>query len=110
LAGVAVVAVAIGFAEREGSNIVVDVVANRLAPRTRALTDAFTLLLSAGAIAFMFWAAVSDAFDSLTVRETTLTTGVLAAPFKMAWAVGVAILWLFLVQHMIEAVRKRRKG
>ena len=52
LAGVVVVAGAVGFAERERRNIVVDTAAHRLKPRTRAFTDAFTLFLSLGAVAF----------------------------------------------------------
>jgi TRAP-type C4-dicarboxylate transport system permease small subunit len=110
LAGVIVVAVAVGFAERERRNVVVDVVANRLKPRTRALADAFTLFLSLGAVAFLLWAVLTDALNALTIRETTLTTGVHVAPFKFTWAIGVIILCLFLGQHVIEAVRKGRKG
>ena len=106
LAGVIVVAVAVGFAEREQSNIVVDVVANRFTPRTKALADAFTLLLSVGAVAFLLWAIFKDALHSLTMREITLTTGVLTTPFKFTWAIGAIILGLFLLQHMIEVFRR----
>jgi TRAP-type C4-dicarboxylate transport system permease small subunit len=106
LAGVIVVAVAVGFAEREQSNIVVDVVANRFTPRIKALADAFTLLLSVGAVAFLLWAIFKDALHSLTMREITLTTGVLTTPFKFTWAIGAIILCLFLLQHMIEAFRR----
>lgn len=109
LAGVVVVAVAVGFAERERSNVVVDVVASRFTPRARALADAFTLLLSVGAVAFLFWAVFNNALRSLTKREVTLTTGVFIAPFKFTWAIGVIILCLFLLQHMIEAIRRGGK-
>jgi len=109
LAGVVVVAVAVGFAERERRNVVVDIVANRFKPRSRALADAFTLFLSLGAVAFLLWAVFNDSLNSLTVREVTLTTGVSIAPFKFTWAIGLMILCLFLLQHMIEAIRKGRK-
>ena len=109
LAGVVVVAVAVGFAEREHSNVVVDVVASRFTPRARALADAFTLFLSLGAVAFLLWAIFNDALHSLTMREIALTTGILTAPFKFTWAIGVIVLCLFLLQHMIEAIRKGRK-
>jgi TRAP-type C4-dicarboxylate transport system permease small subunit len=109
LAGVVVVAGAVGFAEREHRNIVVDTAANRLKPRTRALADAFTLFLSLVAVAFLFWAVFNNALRSLTIREVTLTTGVFIAPFKFTWAIGIIILCLFLLQHMIEAIRKGRK-
>jgi TRAP-type C4-dicarboxylate transport system permease small subunit len=106
LAGVVVVAVAVGFAERERRNVVVDVVANRFKPRSRALADAFALFLSLGAVAFLLWAVFNDSLYSLAVREVTLTTGISIAPFKFTWAIGLMILWLFLLQHMIEAIRK----
>jgi len=109
LAGVVVVAVAIGFAEREHIHIVVDVLANRFTPHIRAMADVFTLFLSLGAVAFLLWAIFSDALNSLTLRESTLTTGVLTAPFKFTWAIGVVILCLFLLKHLVEAIRKVRK-
>jgi TRAP-type C4-dicarboxylate transport system permease small subunit len=109
LAGVVVVAGAVGFTERERRNIVVDTAANRLKPRMRALVDAFTLFLSLGAVAFLFWAVFNNAIRSLTIREVTLTTSVLIAPFKFIWAIGIIILCLFLLQHMIEAIRKGGK-
>lgn len=109
LAGVVVVAAAVGFAERERRNVVVDVVANRLTPRARALADAFTFFLSLGAVAFLSWTIFDNALESLTIRDVTLTTGVFIAPFKFTWAIGVILLCLFLLQHTIEAIRKGKQ-
>jgi TRAP-type C4-dicarboxylate transport system permease small subunit len=109
LAGAVVVAVAVGFTERERRNIVVDVVTSRFTPHTRALVETFTLFLSLGAVAFLAWAIFTDAVNSVTIGETTLTTGVRTAPFKFTWAIGVILLCLFLVQHMIETIRGRGK-
>jgi TRAP-type C4-dicarboxylate transport system permease small subunit len=106
LAGVVVVAVAVGFAERENRNVVVDVVANRFAPRTRAFVDTFTFFLSVAAVASLFWAMFDNALEAVTVREATLTTGVVTAPFKFTWVLGIIILCLFLIRHMIEAIQK----
>jgi len=109
LAGVVVAAVAAGFAQRERRNVVIDVVVNRFTPRFRALANAFTLFLSLGTVAFLFWAILNNALDSLTNREATLILDVFTAPFKFSWAIGVIILCLFLLQHMIEAIRRWRK-
>jgi TRAP-type C4-dicarboxylate transport system permease small subunit len=109
LAGVVVVAAAIGFAELEQRHVVVDVVANRFTPRSRMIADAITLFLSLGAVAFMLWAISKDALNSVTTHEITLTTGVFTAPFKFTWAIGVIILCLFLLQHLTEAIRRRGK-
>jgi TRAP-type C4-dicarboxylate transport system permease small subunit len=109
LAGVVVVAAAIGFAELEQRHVVVDVVANRFTPRSRMIADAITLFLSLGAVAFMLWAISKDALNSVTTHEITLTTGVFTAPFKFTWAIGVIILCLFLLQHLTKAIRRRGK-
>jgi TRAP-type C4-dicarboxylate transport system permease small subunit len=106
LAGVVVVAVAVGFAERERSNVVVDVVAIRFTPRIRAIVDAFTLFLSLGAVAFLLWAVFRDALNSVTRGEIALTTGIFTAPFKFTWVIGIIALCLFLLQHTIEAIRR----
>ena len=109
LAGVIVVSAAVGFAEWERRHIVVDVVTNRFKPRTRALVDTFTLFLSLGAVAFMLWAIFNDALNALRIREIALTTGVFTAPFKFIWAIGIIILCLFLLQHLIEMIRREGK-
>jgi TRAP-type C4-dicarboxylate transport system permease small subunit len=109
LAGVIGVAAAVGFAEREHRHIVVDVVTNRFTPCIRAIADTFTLFLSLGAIGFMLWAIFNDALNALRIREITLTTGVITAPFKFTWAIGIIVLFLFLLQHLAETLRKERK-
>jgi TRAP-type C4-dicarboxylate transport system permease small subunit len=109
LAGVIVVAVAVGYSQREGRNIVVDTVASHFAPRTRAIFDACTLFLSLLVVVFFGWVVFRDALSSWTLQETTLTTGVSTVPFKFAWTIGIVILCMYLVQHMIEAIRKGGK-
>jgi TRAP-type transport system small permease protein len=109
LAGVIVVAVAVGISQRESRNIVVDTVASHLAPRTRAIFDACTLFLSFLAVGFLCWVVFGEAVSAWQLQETTLTTGVSTVPFKFAWAIGILILCMYLIQHVIEAVRKGGK-
>ncbi len=106
LAGVVVVSVAIAFVEREKSNVVVDAVTATLPRRARRLLDAAMLLLSLGAVAFLLYAVVRDAFASLAAREPTLTLSVPIGPFKLVWAAGLFGSWLFMLKHFIEAVRE----
>jgi TRAP-type C4-dicarboxylate transport system permease small subunit len=106
LAGVVLIAMAIGFTQQKQRNVVVDVVAGRFPLRIRAIADAFTFLLSLGAVALLFWAIFNSALKSLTIQEATVITGVVTAPFRFSWAAGALILCLFLVQHVIKTLIK----
>jgi TRAP-type C4-dicarboxylate transport system permease small subunit len=106
LAGVILIAVAVGFAEREHRNVVVDILASRFPPRTRAIADSFTLFLSFGALAFLSWAILDSAFHAATTGEFTETLAIKTGPFEFAWAIGALILCLLLLQHMIQAIIK----
>lgn len=109
LAGVILVAVAIGFAERERVNIVVRVVFERFPGQVRIILESITLLLSLGGVAYLFWAILKSALKSLSIHEATITTGVAIPPFKFFWAAGALLLCLFLAQHLIEDIIKQVK-
>ncbi len=106
LAGVIVVAAAVGFTARERGNVAVDVLMGRLKPRVRAVFDRVTFSLSLAAVSFLLYAVILDAFKSLRMNDTTLTTGTPTAPFKFAWAAGVFILACFLVVHIVATIRE----
>ena len=108
-AGVIVVAVAVGFAERERRNIVVDIVAKHFPPRLRIVTDAVTFFLSLGAVGLLFWAVADSALESLAQKETTLTLSVSLFPFRVVWAGGLLFLWGLLLRHLIQALDRRSK-
>jgi TRAP-type C4-dicarboxylate transport system permease small subunit len=108
-AGVIVVAVAIGFAQREHRNIFVDIVVARFPARIRIIVDSFTYLLSLGAVGFLFWAVAESAFESLIQEEITLTLGIKTFPFRFIWAAGLLILCGFLLQHLIQNLSKGLK-
>ena len=109
LAGAIVVSVAVAFAEREKSNVVVDIVTESLPPRPRSILDALMLLLSLGAVAFLLYAVIRNGIASLAAKETTLTTGILLGPFKLVWAAGLVGFWLFLLNRLTDAVRRAVK-
>jgi TRAP-type C4-dicarboxylate transport system permease small subunit len=106
LAGVVLIAVAVGFTEQEHRNIVVGIVANRFPPRIRAIADALTLFLSLGAVVVLSWAVFGSAIDAVAWGEYTSVLEITPAPFKFTWAIGTLILCLFLLQHMIKAFIK----
>jgi TRAP-type transport system small permease protein len=105
VAGAIVVSVAVAFAEREKSDVVVDIVTEILPPRPKRILDALMLLLSLGAVAFLIYAVIDDGIASFAAKETTLTSGIPLGPFKFVWAAGLIGVWLFLLKYLIEAVR-----
>jgi TRAP-type C4-dicarboxylate transport system permease small subunit len=109
LAGVILVAAAVGFTARERGNVAVDVLMSRLSPRVKGLFDVFTFFLSLAAVSFLLWAVVLEAFSAQKMKETTLTMGISTAPFKSAWAAGILILACFLLVHLVVAIRKKGK-
>jgi TRAP-type C4-dicarboxylate transport system permease small subunit len=105
LAGVIVVAAAVGFTARERGNVAVDVLMSRLKPKAKRILDTVTFTLSLGAVVFLLYAVILDAFKSLKLKEVTMTMNFSTSPFKFAWAAGVFILACFLLVHVIRAIR-----
>jgi len=110
LAGVILVAVAIGFAERERINIVVRIVFERFPERVRVVLESFTFILSLVGAGYLFWAVFTSALNSLSIQEATISSRIPIAPFKFVWAAGALILCLFLAQHLVEDVIKIVRG
>jgi TRAP-type C4-dicarboxylate transport system permease small subunit len=107
LAGAIVVSAAVGYTARQRGNVAVDVLMSRLKPKTRRALDIVTFSLSLVAAAFLLYAVVLDAFDSIRMQDVTITMAIPTPPFKFAWAAGVFILACFLVVHLIKAIRGR---
>jgi TRAP-type C4-dicarboxylate transport system permease small subunit len=107
LAGVIVVAAAVGFTARERANVAVDVLLSRLKPGARHILDVVTLFLSLGAVCFLLYAIILDAFKSFRLEEVTMMMSFPTPLFKFAWAGGVFILACFLLVHLVNTIRKR---
>jgi len=109
MAGAVLVAVAIGFAERERVNIVIRALFDHFPQRVQYVLTSFTLFLSLGAVGYLFWSILGSGLDSLSKEEVTIVTQVPVAPFRFAWAVGILILCLYLAQHLIQHILKGEK-
>jgi len=109
LAGVILISVAIGFAQRERSNIIVGVVYDRFPQRARIILETFTLFLSLVATICLVWAILKSALKSLRMQELTIASNIPIAPFRVIWAAGALILCLFLAWHLIEDIIKGLK-
>jgi TRAP-type C4-dicarboxylate transport system permease small subunit len=109
MAGAVLVAVAIGFAERERINIVIRALFDHFPRRVQFILECFTLLLSLGAVGYLFWSALEKSLESFAKEELTIVTQVPVAPFRFFWAFSVLILCLFLAQHLAERIAKGEK-
>jgi TRAP-type C4-dicarboxylate transport system permease small subunit len=107
LAGVIVVAAAVGFTARERANVAVDVLLSQLKPRAKRILDIGTLFLSFAAVCFLLYAIIIDALKSFRMEEVTMMMSFPMPFFKFAWAGGVFILACFLLVHLITTIRKR---
>ena len=109
LAGAVVVSIAVAFAEREKSNVVVDIVTEALPPRPKRILEALMLVLSLAALTVMFYAVVEDGIESFATKDVSITTGIPIGPFKFIWAAGIAGSWIFMFGHLVGAVKKAVK-
>ncbi|MDD5702697.1 MAG: TRAP transporter small permease [Dehalococcoidales bacterium] len=106
LAGVVLIAVAIGLAERERVNIVIRALFEHLPRRVQLACQIFTFLLSLVAVGYLFYSVLGSGLESLEKDEHTIVTQVPMAPFRIFWAFGILVLWLFLARHLVETIIK----
>ena len=92
-----------GYTLLHRGHVMVDVLAGRFSPRTRAIIDLVTSPLFFLAMAVLLWLAVEQAAHSIAIRDNL--TSVWAPPIyplRVAWAIGVA---LFLLQGIAKFIR-----
>lgn len=82
---------------QQDAHVRVDIIHNRFSPRTRALVDCFTYLAFLLYISVMLWATSKYAYESVCLRECTMTPwNPPLWPIKVI--MGVALVLLLLQQ------------
>jgi TRAP-type C4-dicarboxylate transport system permease small subunit len=109
LAGAVVVSIAVAFAEREKSNVVVDIITEALPSRPKSILEALMLILSLAALTAMIYAVIEDGIESIATKDASITLGVPLGPFKFVWAGGIIGSWIFMFKHLMEALKKAVK-
>lgn len=104
--GVILVAIAVGFAERDHRNVIVEILVSRFPPRVKAFVDSFTLILSLAGLTVLFWAMFNYALKTAIGREYTFTLGINPAPFQFIWSFGVLVLCVYVLQHIIQYLKR----
>jgi TRAP-type C4-dicarboxylate transport system permease small subunit len=104
--GAILVAIAVGFAERDHRNVIVEILVSRFPPRVKALVDSFTLILGLGGLVVLFWAMFNYALKTAIGHEYTFTLGVNPAPFQFIWSFGVLILCVYVLHHIIQYFKR----
>jgi TRAP-type C4-dicarboxylate transport system permease small subunit len=106
LAGVVVMAVAVGLSESQHRNIVVDIITAQLPSRIRIVANCVAYLLSLIAVGFLLWAVAESAFESMSEGEITFVLGMPVSPFRFIWAGGLLILFFFLLHNFIVTLQR----
>lgn len=109
LAGGVAAAIALAYTAREKRNVVVDILSERLPRRVKGFVDAFTFLLSVGAVGLFVYVAFKEAFYAASYNETTLVAAVPTSPVKFIWAIGLFLLLLVLIRDVVNAFRRGAK-
>ena len=106
LLGLAVVVVAMVYAEHERVNVIITVIFNRFPPRIRLGLQSFTLLLCSGAAAWLCWGIGHSTVKAFRIAERTQATSIPLAPFRLVFGFCMLILCLYLLTHLAEDLRK----
>jgi TRAP-type transport system small permease protein len=109
MAGAVLVAMAIGFAEKERVNIIIRALFEHFSKRVQLVLQCCTFILSAGIMGYLFYAIIGYTLESIQKNEVTIVTQVPVAPFRAFWAFGVLVLVLFLLYHLAELIVKGAK-
>lgn len=105
LGGVIAISAAVALTSKEKGNVAVDVLMERLNANAKNILSAITSLLSVGGILFLLYAILLDAFEALDLQETTAVTGIPTFPFKIVWAIAILISGLYIISHIISAIK-----
>ncbi len=91
------------YALKTGSMVRVDVLIDKLAPRTQAIIDAITDLLAMFFIALLFVKSFSLTVDSIRIVERSFTPWApLIFPLKMSVAIGAILMELQLISKFLR--------
>jgi TRAP-type transport system small permease protein len=111
LSGVFLIPLAMGTTEKRRRHIIVEMLTEQFTERSQNLFfGSWTLLLCLLVIALIIWGGIMQFDDALTRPD--MVTPVLRlpkAPFIMAWIVGCCFLFVYLVEHFVETLRKGGK-
>lgn len=90
---------------RENGHIRVDIVYSRLPPRTRAVLDAFTLLLVLFFLSAAAWMNWEDAWEAIAQdRRRSTEWGPPLGHLILAISIGAGLLWLQTFANWLRAV------
>lgn len=90
-------------------NISIPIVTDSLPQQARKIFDSATLFLSIIIVAVFAWTGARFAWEMWLKHEKMTVLWLPVAPFRFVWALGCLMLFIVLVTHLVEKLRKGRK-
>jgi TRAP-type mannitol/chloroaromatic compound transport system permease small subunit len=96
---------------REDRHVRIDVLYGRLSPRGRAILDCVTYPFFALFVVVVLWASTLYAFESVKLRETTMSPwDPPIYPMKVAMAVGLVLILVQGTANLVRSLRAAIRG
>ncbi|RHW21500.1 C4-dicarboxylate ABC transporter permease [Pseudomonas jilinensis] len=88
-----------------GSHVRMDLLYSRWSPRTRAVIDAFTIILLIVYLCFLLYGGISSSYYALEYNETSFSSwSPRMAPIKIIMTIGVALMLLQAISTFFKDV------
>lgn len=106
---VIVVYLAVGWCAVKKGHVKVDFLVSRFPPRTQAIIDSATYLLSFGVCSFIAWRGFVEFKAVWLVHRVSDVLSIPAYPFHLVLAIGCGVLCLVLVANLVQFVAQAVK-
>lgn len=90
----------------QNGHVTVDVVVNRFSPKTQAVFDVITCLMSIGIFAIVTWASILYARSEWKAKAVSTVLLLPRFPFILVVVIGSAVLCLTLLVNLLNSLSK----
>jgi len=104
--GSVVVAFALAYCAIQGGHVAVDILVARFSPRTQAIIDSSTSILSIGIFAIIAWQCSVYGTDMWRTGEVSMSVHIPFYPFVYGVGFGCAVLGLVLLADLFKSLAK----
>lgn len=94
------------FTTRQGANIAVELVVERLPRRVARGLAIFSDLLSVGAVGYLDWTLLGLVRNAMRTGEKTVIAGVPLAYFKVVFLLSMLVVGVWIILGLVKGVRK----
>jgi TRAP-type transport system small permease protein len=99
-------ALGMGWCLLQGRSIRMDMIVERFSPRSQAVVDTVTYIISLGILGFMGWRTLSESIAVHKIMLVSSTLRIPAYPFYGILALGLIIFGLAILVNLINSIVK----